>query len=74
MSLSHWRIYWRSYCQLHCSQCCKCLDIQSFEIRHSFLIFITFLLKCLHTESSEHRRCFLMFLLLLVPVEGVEGL
>jgi hypothetical protein len=61
MSSSHWRIYLRSYCQLRCSQCCKCVDIQSFELRRSFLIFITFLLKCLQTESSEHGRCFLLF-------------
>jgi hypothetical protein len=65
MSSSHWRIDWTYYFQLRCSQCYKCLDIQSFELGHSFLIFIKFLMKCLHTKSSEHQCCFLMFLLFL---------
>ena len=69
MSSSHWSIYLRSYCQLRCSECCKCVDIQSFDLSLSFLIFITTLLKCLQTESSEHGHCFFfinVFVLLLV--------
>ena len=64
MSSSHWIIDLKSYCQLHYSQCFKCLDIQSFEHRHSFLIFL-FVLKCLDIQSFEHRRSFLRFLLFL---------